>query len=44
MPDHKWYSRLAVPRIIVERRQELILDRAQPGLDLAAERMRPAVT
>ncbi len=42
--DHKWYSRLAVQQIILEKLQEMNLDWPQPDYDLAAERMRVAGT
>jgi len=42
--DHKWYSRLAVQQIILEKLQEMNLDWPRPDYDLAAERMRVAGT
>lgn len=42
--DHKWYSRLAVQQIILEKLQELNLDWPRPDYDLADERMRVAGT
>ncbi len=42
--DHKWYSRLAVQQIIIDKLLEFNLDWPEPDYDLAEERMRVAAT